>query len=291
MATVTNLVQYFINGAMKGFTGIVVPLNAFSFSPLQRGAALNDVVRVPFASATTASAAFTYAGGYTGNNGGINGKSVTLSTLVYQPLQYTDSELAVLSPEALTLQGEVLGKKLAYDFISSSLANVTTGNFGNASTYPATGFSSSAALVALDDKANGLNWTDGNRHIVAGTTLWNAMLSNTLVQQSYAFGGSEAVRNGQIPSFFGFTPHKTSIMTGAVKGFACTPNALVVAMAYHKPADGHNYNTVQEIRDPASGIILGYREWYDSSKATLNRVIEVLGGTAVGDAAALVTIA
>src|SRR5579862_3174170 len=107
MSTVNNLTQYIGKGVVQGYAQVVPPFAISSRQAVGPGgvpitqAALNDVVRVGLATASSSSFDFTYAGGYSGNNGNINFQTATLSICKYQPLTLTDSEIIRLgSPEA-----------------------------------------------------------------------------------------------------------------------------------------------------------------------------------------------
>jgi hypothetical protein len=293
MATVSNLTQYFTQGAIEGFSDLVAPLTAFSFKAEQEGAVLNDVVRVPFIAANTSSYAFTYAGGYANNNGQVVGKSVTLNNLLYQKYDLTDAEMQQLSPDAITRQGNVLGRRLAADFISASFANVVSNvNYPTSSSYTSGQFTSSVAIADLDKRANDAKWVDGERYLIAGTGLWQNLMNNTNFTNAYAFGGAEAVKEGRLPNIFGFQPFKTTVtLPASDTGFACNSNAMAIVMAYHRPA-AEASNIVESVKmvDEKTGIVLGYRSWYDPTYATTKRVIEVLGGSALVDPNALIHI-
>lgn len=296
LTNATPLQQYFINGVMTGFVDLIMPLTSFAYSVNQNGAALNDHVRVPFAiSPTSASSAFAYSTGYTGNNGNIQSKDVQLSNLLYQPLQLTDAEMAILPPAVVEKQGQLLGRRLGIDFVSASLVSINTTNYLLSSSFPAASFTSSIAMADLDFRANTQKWPDGlgNRYLIANTTVWQSLLNNNNVNQAFAFGGISAIQNGQIPALFGFQPFKTTVaLQPNINGFIASPNALVVAMAYHKPAPQASSILVnsQMLTDEKTGVVLGYREWYDASHATVNKVFDVLGGATVGDANALILI-
>ena len=73
-------------------------------------------------------------------------------------------------------------------------------------------------------------------------------------------------------------------------GFATTPDAVVVGMAYHVPQGEIPYSTSQQVTDQQTGLTLGYREWGSPELATSKRVIDVLYGKGVGNNAALIRI-
>src|SRR5262245_37144767 len=102
MATVSNLVQYIGKGVVQGYVSVIPPFLASSVPATGPGGAaitqagLNDVVRLGLASAGSASGDFTYASGYSGNNGNIAFKTATLNICKYQPFTLTDTEVIQL---------------------------------------------------------------------------------------------------------------------------------------------------------------------------------------------------
>jgi hypothetical protein len=299
MAT-ANLTQVFIQGAIEGYVDLIAPLTAFSYNVEQNSATLNDQVIVPFCSVTSASVAFTYANGYSTSqdNGIVNGKTVTLNNLLYQPIRLTDQDMLKLSPEVVARLGHQAGAKLATDVISASFASVLTlTNFAQTGSADAPQYTSSLnALANLDKLANDKKWPDGNRFIVAGTQLWSNVMSNTSVNQFINYGDPSVVKNAKLPSIMGFTPFKvtvplTSYQTGSCAGFAATPNAMVFAQGYHAPGPDAS-NIVEAIKavDDRTGLVIGYRRFYDPYKATTVQIIESLSGVAVADPNALVHI-
>ena len=288
MAT-SNIINYFLQGAIEGFQDIMeAPLGAISYAVNQDGAGLNDIIRVPFAAVSTASAAFTYAGGYSGNNGSIVGKAITLGSVLYQPIQLTDSELVQNSPEVLTRLGNQAGVRLANDVLSASFAaTITNANFPTSASATNGQLTASAGLVTLMGQCDTANWTE-DRVLLLSSTAYQNLVSNAGLNQAYAFGGAEVVRDGKVPQVFGFTPYKTTIaLPNACKGFVMNPNGLLLGMAYHQPgAEAGSLVTAQKLTSP-KGLVLGYRSWYDASKATTVKVIDCMFGSTVGDSTAL----
>lgn len=293
MATVSNLSQYLTAGAIEGFIDAVAPLTAFGYVVKPGGAGYNDVVRVPFAQNTSASNAFTVGTGYASDGNTITGKSITLDKLLYQRISLTDSDLLQLNDQALMKVGSQAGRRLGVDFVSASLASTAlTANFSNQATTSGSVFSSSAAIVALDKQANDLKWPDGERTLIANSTLWLSLLSNSNVTTFSSFGSAEPIQAGVLRNVLGFTPYRVSFtLPESNTGYACNTNGLLFANAYHTPQDsGQAYTAVKEMTDEKTGLTIGYREWYDQTKASRVRVFDVLGGVAVGDGNGIIRI-
>jgi len=291
MATVTNLTQYFVQGALKGYVSKNAPLTEFSYV-VDSAAKLNDIVRVPYTVASS-SLLFDYTSGYnTSTRGQITGKPVTVDKISYIPVTLTDSDWSRLTPEVLTKLGESAGERLAGDVISASFA-ANVASFGNSSTYAGTSFTGSAALADLDRKANDLHWPDSGRVMLINPAMKQALLSNTSLTNAFAFGEPVAVEGQFRSKVFGFVPYTVTTTLGGLSGFAATPNALCHVFGTHNPPDSalSQLSEFTVATDPATGLVVSMKGWYDQVHATTVRILETMWGSAVGDAAAGIKIA
>jgi hypothetical protein len=289
MAT-ANINETLIQGAMEGFKQFIAPITSFSYVVKPGGAALNDTVIVPFASANSGSNAFAYSTGYATEDSSVVGKSCTMGTLLYKKINLTDSDLAKLNPEVLTRLGRQQGARLAADFVSASFASCATAtNFPYSSSAVATNLTASAGLAALDKVANDYKWPDGERYLICSTTAWQSLMTNTTVVAANSFGSAEPIQQGKLSSVLGFVPFKVNFtLPNSATAIAVNPNAMVVGNAYHAPVDaGANYISAQEIIDEDTGLTIGFRQYYDPAKATSVRVFDILGGCGAADATAL----
>lgn len=290
---VLNLNKYLTIGAIEGFAALVAPMTAFSYVVKPGASSINDVVRVPFAQNTSGSSVFSYATGYTNDSNTVNGQPVTMNNCQYQRISLTDSDLALLNEDALIRVGRQAGLRLASDFLSASLAScVTLSNYATTSSYTSTNFTSSQALVALDQIANQNKWPDGERTIIAGTTLWASLLSNTAITNYYQFGDVDVPQKALLKDAFGFNPYKVSFtLPNNDTGFAVNPNSILIANGYHAPTDqGTQYIAAEQLVEENSGVTIGFRQFYLPQFGTSYRVFDVLGGAGVGNANALIHI-
>ena len=292
---VQNLNKYITEGLIEGFVPLIAPATAFSTVVKPGASSLNNVVRVPYAQNVSASAQFSYTTGYAAESNTINGQMVTMNNLQYQRISLSDSDLALLNPEALAGIGRQAGARLAADFISASIASVvTSGNFATTASAPGTSFSSSVSWAGLDYTANNLQWPsgEGQRSIIAGTTFWQAMLSNANIVQYFQFGNDSAVKSANVKEFFGFDPYKVSFaLPNSDTAIAVNPNGILLANGYHAPTDqGSQYIAAEQITLPDTGITIGFRQFYVPLLGTSYRVFDVLGGSGVGNANAVIHI-
>lgn len=277
-SSVSNLTQYLISGVASQFAYRLAPLNAFSNVSLHDGANLNDVVRIPFVETGSASQTFAHSTGYATANSSIVGVSVTMDTWKYQLANITDSDLIRLSPEAITQLGKNLGNRLANDVLSDVLA--LTSSFVNHVTKSGSLWATSTAPTDLRLSGSTNRWADGDYNLIVGPQLYNKILGTTNAA-AYAYGSTSAIQDAKIPRYYGFNVYECDVIPSTVKGLATTKNALGVAISYPRPQEGNLYTEVQRIVDPNSGIVLGYRKYYDNVKATMAHVFEVLYGKTI----------
>ena len=268
---------------------MLAPLSAFSYAVKQDGATKGDVLKVPFVQSVSASAAFDYNTGYSGDHQLITAKDVTLNQHLYQTFNLTDADMARLGEKTVENFGLQAGQRLANDVISASLAIVVNNaNFATTASVPATSLSASSALVTLNTQCDNANW-DMQRNLILGPEAYSYLLSNTALNTAYSYGSSDPIQKGVFQNVYGFTPYKVTVsMPNGNKGLVLNPNAILIGMAPHTPATtAKNLVDAQSITDDKSGLTIGMRNWYDPDKATTRYTLECLFGASVGNPSAL----
>ena len=184
------------------------------------------------------------------------------------------------------------GQQLASDFVSASFAKViSNANFVNSSSYTSGQFTASAAIIDCVNLADVRKWPEKDRSLIAGTTLWKNLLSNTNFTNAASFGSNITVNTAYLPSLFGFLPIKTTVaLPASDAGFICRPEAMIIAMGAHRPANANNILEYSVLTDQQSGIKIGFRHFYDATKATSYWSFDVLAGAVKGDSTALIHI-
>lgn len=293
MATsVSGLTLYFLQGVIAAYSNMLAPLNAFSFNVNQEGAGLNDIIRVPWINAESGSSTFAYSTGYANSTDTVTGKNVTLDTLLYKRWDITDTDILRTSPEVLNKMGQKVGTRLASDALGKVFQAVTASNFAQVSALTSSGYNTQAAFVALQQSASVLLWPTEERSLIVNPTLYANIVSNTSLV-NYAYGSPSVVQEGKLPKYFGFTPYVvTNLASNSenIQGFACSPDAMLVGMAYHRPQDEIPYTEKQVMKDNVTGLVIGFRQWGDWTLAKVNRVVDTLFGTAVGNPTAAIRI-
>ena len=99
------------------------------------------------------------------------------------------------------------------------------------------------------------------------------------------YGDSDVIRDGRIPSLFGlgYLYESTALPGNAenLVGFLAHPSAMAVAMRYLAPINSKEYISARRLYDETSGMVLGYREFYDASTGTQTAVLEAVYGYSV----------
>lgn len=283
--------QVFLSDAMEGFSTLLTSINAFSWAAKNENATLGDTITVPYLSNKSGSAAFSYATGYTGNYNSIEGKDVTLSTLLYQPTDIDDASMSKLTAESLSRLANTMGQALARDVISASLAaTITDANFATSASISANELTSSIGLSTLVQQADTLNWTS-NRSMILAPLAWSYLLRNPDVNQAFAYGNGDPIQKGTVSNVYGFTPSKyTGTMPKAdLKGIVCDPSAIIVGLGVHAPSkDSAGLVSVEQAS--ANCLVLQSKRWYSPDYARTRFVIECLFGCTIGNRTGLVQL-
>lgn len=278
------------NAIFESFLDKITPLTRFARNFSAAAAKRGDKVRVNLVS--SADAAATFAGSYNIQDADADGTDITLGAPIYTSWGLTDLELANNPELSLEMFAAQKANKLAKAVLQSVWANITVANFANEIEVTAANFDSDE-VADLREDANVLNWPEEMRSLILGPADMTGLLKDGDIKASDAFGGSEAIRQGKVPVLYGFGVLESNLIPANaenLRSFAAYPDALAVAMRYHAPQSGHNYNEAMAMTDPESGITLGFRSWYDPKTGTMNNVMDAIVGSAVGNGSSLIRI-
>lgn len=273
------------------FMAYFAPMRAFStdFSP--NPASQYDYVNVPVFSASTAATTKAIASAYTIQDQTLTKVQVQLATHAYVSWYVDDVERAKSSALALQNFYNQKAYALAKYIFQAILAEVTLANFG-AAAYSGPGATFTADdVITIKDACDTASLPMAQRSLVLDSTFYNGLMRDNSIKAAYAYGGTEAIRSGVIPSLFGFTCYESTLIPAnaeGLKGFACTPDAIAIAMRYLVPDDsGSVFIAKAPITHAETGLTLGYKEWYDPNYAQRRAVLECLYGFETCQATAL----
>lgn len=272
-------------GVLEAFVAAITPLTAFSTNFNADAAKKGDkvsVLRTIAADAATTKASHT---AYTMQDVDNDAVEISLGQPVYVSAALDDVEVASSSVLSLEVYGKQKGFQLAKKVLQDIWGTITAANFGAAA------FTGAAATFDADDVVDiaavcdTANMPEDMRSLVLKETYWASLLKDNAIQSSDAFGGSEAIRQGKIPNLAGFGMYKSTLIPANgenLVGFAASPSAIAVGMRYLSPQEGHKYTRAEAITDPATGITIGLRDWYDEDTGERKRVWECVYGYVTG---------
>lgn len=213
-------------------------------------------------------------------------KTVTLDTFYGTVSSFTDAEVSkagdanwlmdVFVQPALTATVEKVMDDL--------LAQVTNANFSDTDIITAANFDADD----LADKATAL--TDLSvppmgRYAMLSPAYCASLQKDNAIQASYAYGGSEAIRDGQVPKVHGFDILEyPDIPANSENLTAFVGNRTALLLAARQPAIPADFKgQIENVTDPATGLPLQYRFWYSEDAGVYRFSIGVLYGVGVGN--------
>lgn len=273
------------SNVLSGFIAGIAPIMSlavdFSADAAKKGdkiSVLRDNTAIDAAADKTTHAAYTI------QDADSDSFEISLGQPKYVSWGLDDTEIAQSSVVNLELYGRRKGNKLAATILGDILSPVTAANFGAAA------FTGAASTFDADDvadiktAADSANWDDESRYLVLSPTYYNALLKDAGIQSADSFGGLEAIRQGKIPTLFGFRLIMSNLIPANgenLVGFASSGMGLAAAFRYLQPQEGNTYNRAERLTDP-SGMTLGLRDWYSNDTGVRNRVVEAVYGKQVG---------
>lgn len=282
-------VQAILENALMQFKRVLAPINAFSSVyrniPLQG----NDTVTVPYypLQGTTSS---DFNGTYSVDSGTVQSRSIAINKRKYQALNITGYELARQPHLSVEKLMDRQAEALAYDVVTDILSVVTTANYGSpVVTSAATAFDF-ANIADIVTAINNSYWPVANRSLVLSSTYHGALLKDSSIANWNAMGqaGADVKLKGALTHIAGLdvfvTPNIPANSENLV-GFACLPDAALVAFAPIAPSDSNLTRYVTATDD--NGLTLEYREYPVPQTDSVQMVIECNYGYGKGEGAAL----
>ena len=140
-------------------------------------------------------------------------------------------------------------------------------------------------IADLKTVATNLNWPDGGRSLITGTTLDNALGKDPAYKLALNIGTTDVIQQGKFPRISGFD---YATMPGFpangcnLQGLIAFASAMAAAFAPVAPAAGVRQQLVayEIATDAATGISLNYRHWGVAQQDRDYEVIESAYGYA-----------
>jgi hypothetical protein len=200
-----------------------------------------------------------------------------INTVDLTDVQQLNSSAAVITNMARQ-QGKILGKMVLQDIWSQ----LTIPNFGAAIVTTAASNWSRTQVRALRKALVESDVDMSMASLVADVDIYDALLGDSNITQAFQYGGSEAIREGQIPRLFGMDVYQTNILpslTTTIGAFIVHPDAMAVAMRqFSSVVPTSAYEAFETVTDPESGITMQYRRLYDPNVGKMYASFECLFG-------------
>lgn len=279
------------DGVLSGFTTTLAPLMAFatdfSPAPARRGEKVsilrdNTAIDAVQTKATHAD--------YTIQDCDSDAVEVTLGQPKYVSWSLDDTEIAQSSVLNLEVYGRRKGNKLGVAILQDIWSEITNTNFGAAAFTGAASTFDSDDVADLKETCDLADWPLDGRYLFLSPAYYSELLKDAGIKDSSAFGGPEAIRNGDVPNLFGFGVIQSNAIPANgenLVGFAAHASAIAVAMRYLQPQEGNKYNRAEAMVDPETGFVLGLRDWYDEDSGVRKRLMEAVYGYETGISTAI----
>ena len=284
--------QAIIQEVMMGFAKKLLPLRAFSsvFNAELEG---TDKVNVPFVDLhSTASTDYNGSNGYVMGDSTNSSKEITINKRKYQALGVTSSEVRRQPFLLLAQQLEQRVATLGSNIFADVLSIVTAANYGAAAKVSAAASFDAQDVADIKGTCDTAEWPDVGRSLILVSTHDVALLKDTAVAAAMNYGGSEAIRQGRIPSLFGFDYFPCNNVPANAEnlvGMASHRSGIVFAQAPIMPTEEvmQQLTAYEVFVDPVTGASFEYRRWGSADYDTTKQVVEANYGYALGNAAAI----
>ena len=277
--------------ALEQFTSILAPLGAFSASFNDEAAQKGKTINIPTLSNTASATDFS--GTYSAQDTTYGTTTITLDQHKFVTWHVTDTESSQSSAGELQRFGYQKGGDLAKAVFQDILGEVTNANYSSKITVTASDFDADEVADLREDGLDQNLYPD-QCSLVLNNAYFTSLLKDTDISHAMNYGSAEVVQGGRIPSLFGIKGlYESTAVPGNsenLTGFYAHPSALAVAMRYLEPLNSSEYISTRRLFDEASGMVMGYREFYEPSTGTQTAVLECVYGKQVAISGNLIRI-
>lgn len=277
----TNLQNNIISqSALEEFTSIMAPLQAFSTSFNDEAGERGKTINITTLDNTTSATDFT--GTYSSQDTTYGTTTITLTGHKFVTWHVTDTEVSQSSAVELNRFGYQKGGDLGKAVYQDILSAVTATNFGTAGFTGAASTFDSADVADLRSDAITANLPVNQCSLVLSNEYYTSLLKDANLNPAQTYGDAQVIRDGAIPSLFGIGSlyESNSIPANGenLVGFLAHPSAMAVAMRYLQPINTKEYISARRLVDDQTGMVLGYREYYEPSTGKQTAVLEAVYG-------------
>jgi hypothetical protein len=272
MSTVNFDDKIFVQEAMQAFTAGLAPLSAFSRSFSDQTASKGDAIAIPRVD-VMATTTFDYDNNdgfpYEGAGGTINTITINLDKHQIVNADITDIQFANSSAAQITNFAQQQGRALARKVLTDIFGILSITNFGAGITTASSGFDTGLLIDARKAMVDRRVPAD-NLALVASSEMFANLLKDGNVRKALEFGGSEAIRDANIPRLLGMNLYETNALglggTLSLVGFLAHPDGIACAIRALQPQDSTAYLAVESVTDDETGITMTYRRHFNPGR-------------------------
>lgn len=290
----TNLTHTIIaTQILTAFIAKVTPILAFARNFSDEVVQKGDKVKVLFVKAQEAAKDFE--GSYVLQGAEAEGLDVSINKRKYVSWGLTSQDLATMPQIDIDRFVETKADQLARAFLQDVWSLITNANYGAAV------FTGAASTLDADDIADleatldEAHWPTSQRSLILAPTYYGSLVKDNQVQGDLGVT-SEVMAESIIRKLHNFALHKSALIPANgeyLKGFACHPDAILVAIRALMPegkaaeAAARSGALIEKITDPGTGITLVLKDWYDVTEDVHAKVLEINYGYLKGNEAGL----
>jgi hypothetical protein len=241
----------------------VLPFSAFTTSFSSEVAQMGNAVTTRY---VTNPSVVSFATTRSSANSTTTAVTVTLNNYVGIDIGFSDTEMSFSDVQLSELYIKPAITALFENVMANTLALVVNANFTNNTVISAANFT--AANIANVATSLSVSKVGVNRHIICSPTYAETLRKDSTILPAYAIGDPNFLKMGVIPMVHGFKIHEyngTIPTTENLAAIALAPQAI--AIAARVPVTPRNWaGSVTNITDPASGLTVQYRDWYDGTE-------------------------
>jgi hypothetical protein len=279
--------KIFVQEALQSFTKKLAPVfgvfaNSYSGQTARKG----DAIAVPRVDPLTAST-FSYDNNsgfpYETSAGTINAITVNLNEHQIVGVDLTDIQFVNSSAASMSNFARQQGKALATRVMNKLFALMTVDTFGAAVTSATIGGLGRIQLSAARKAMVNRGVPTENLSLVTLPDLFETLLNDSNLSQAFQYGGSEVIREANIPRLLGMNVFETTVApigaSASLVGFLAHPDAMAVAVRQLTPQDnGASYLAVETAIDDETGLGFTYRRHFNPGRGKHFASLECLWG-------------
>ena len=290
--------ELIVQSVLPAFTAGLTPVSAFSTNYAAEAAQKGASIQVPVITAKTANtSSFTT---YEDGNTTVVGTQVILNVHARSFSGITDVEAGKTAMEIEMAAARENAYAVGLSVYQTVIGNIVAGTFGD--TANTSKLVVTAANFNLDSVAQAVTFLKkrnarGDISLIMDLDYAGYFMQDNQVQNASALGSDEMVRQGAVGRILGVNVYETNAFPTALTNentgaMVVVPSALAIAVRPVVPQSAASQAGVEfaTATDPATGLTLGYRRFYNSATGQQWAGFEVLFGVTAVQAAGAVRI-